>query len=150
MTSLCDQTQVVLECREEAAKAKAALEWARKKWEEDNAALIADARYCADRMAEAEGRLREMALASFQATGDKNPGPGVSIRMMTRLEYNLNLARLWAQDHRMFLTLDTKTFEKFVKSGGADQVPFVNVIQEPSIAIAVDLSKALGDPVEAS
>lgn len=90
-----------------------------------------------------EGALREAALTAYRLTGDKNPAPGVSIKLFTKLDYIASAALQWCKVHASALVkevLDTKSFEKIAESlPGAP----VEVSEEPRVYVAADLSKVL-------
>ena len=87
---------------------------------------------------EAEGRLRELTLQAYAETGNKQPAEGVGVRETTKLEYDPQVALLWATDHRIMLKLDTPAFEKYAK---ASPLEFVKTRGEAQATIAQDLSK---------
>ena len=120
--------------------------WAliRERFETEHAALIADLTAANSAAAIAEAELRRLALESYASTGNKKPGPGVAIRVVTRLEYDAGAATQWAYEHRTALTLDRKAFEGIAKSGsiGPD---IVKRVKEATATIATDLAAALGE-----
>lgn len=90
-----------------------------------------------------EAALREAALLEYSRTQSKNPLPGVSIKLFTRLNYIPAAALQWCKVNASALVkevLDTKSFEKIAASlPGAP----VEVSEEPRVYIAADLDKAL-------
>ena len=90
---------------------------------------------------EAETQLRTLALAEYARTGNKQPGPGVAIRITTRLEYEQAAALAWANEHSLALQLDRRAFEAIAKTAPP---PFVTTISEPQATIATDLAAVLG------
>ena len=87
-----------------------------------------------------EAQLRALTLQAYAETGNKTPAPGVAVREVTKLSYNLQEALDWAIEHKMALKLDTPAFERIAK---ASPLPLVTVSQEPQATIASDLNKCL-------
>jgi hypothetical protein len=86
--------------------------------------------------------VRKAGIAAFQETGDLAPAPGIKIRMMSRLDYEVEEAKRWAMNHKMALTLDAREFEKLAKAAPAN-FDFVRQYQEPQATIATDLGPVL-------
>lgn len=86
----------------------------------------------------ADAKVRELALAAFAENGSKQPSKWVTIRVNKRLRYDRTEASEWARVNApAFFTLDVKAFEKAALSlPGAP----VEVIEEPSVAVASDLA----------
>ena len=91
-------------------------------------------------LAMAETVLRDAALQEFARTGNKAPAPGVGIRVLTKLVYDLRTAYDWALEHKVALELDVPIFEKLAKAAPPE---FVQVKEEPQATIATDLDKVL-------
>lgn len=92
-----------------------------------------------------EAELREDILENFAATGNKKPHPALSVREVTRLEYDADIARAWCT-HKLpkALKLDVRLFEKHAKAiGDTSPIEFVNITKEPQATIATDLSDYL-------
>ena len=94
-------------------------------------------------IAELEREARECGLAVFIQTGDKHPHPAITVKTITRIDYDLNEATVWArQNLPEAIHLDTRFFEKHVKAVQATHpVPCAKIIFEPQAQIASDLSK---------
>ena len=127
--------------RQEMTRAKAARDAALEALDQERPNLKADVLQATDQLQLAELALRTLALAEYDRTGNKAPGPGVGIREVTRLEYAEAEALAWAVEHTVALKLDKAAFEKIVK---AAPLPFVASVTEPQATIATDLGKALG------
>jgi hypothetical protein len=128
------------EARQRAADLRKQKDEAYVAWEEAHAELIAATRQAVEAVSEAEEKLRQLTLEAYQATGNKTPAPGVSIREVTRLSYDPKQALAWGFEHGLGLKLDTAAFEKLAK---IQPPPFVTVEQVPQATIAQDLSKAV-------
>ena len=92
---------------------------------------------------QAEAALRALVLADFEQTGDKKPVEGVEVKSFETLSYDATDAFAWAKQTGMAVTpeaLDVKAFEKIAK---ATKLDFVNVVVEPKVTIARDLSAVL-------
>jgi len=116
------------------------LEEKRLAFELENAPLIQAKAEVEKHLADADGALRAFALAEYRDTGNKAPGPGVEIKMMTRLSYDPALALTWAMEKEVACTLDRRAFEKVAK---ALELGFVKASEEPTVTVAQDLAKAL-------
>lgn len=125
------------------AELKARRDAWRRRWEEENAELIAEWGHLNTTLQVLEDEVRKKAVEVARATGDKNPAPGVKIRVVTRLKYNPARAIDWALSRGMreVLTLNKKAFEKTAKALRPDVVEFEEELQP---TIARDLDKALG------
>ena len=91
-----------------------------------------------------EDELRRLALATYQDDPtNKKPGPGVAIRMVTRWEYDAQLALEWVVEHGLvkMVKLDAKAFEKAAPALGLLDV---TLVEEAQATISTNLSKALG------
>jgi hypothetical protein len=98
-----------------------------------------------NRITEIEASVRDEAIKTYNETGDKQPMPGVTVKMFTKIDYDRGKAFDWAKEHKIALMLDTKAFDSLCKT--ASKPEFVEVKEEPKAMIATDLSKVI--PVEA-
>ena len=142
MNELEKQIKVVAEVREVARVAKSVVSEARLDWESQNEEILNAVVDTNEKMWDAETELRELTLQAYAETGSKSPVPGVGIREVIKLEYDLKVAFDWAKSHKMALKLDTSAFEKIVK---ATPVDFVKITTEPQATISGDLSSFLGN-----
>jgi len=140
VTDLEGALRILAQQRRRAATYKEALDSARTEWEAAHADLIQSYKDAQDAVAQAEECVRTATLAEFERTGSKAPAPCVGVRVMTRLVYDANTALAWAREHDMALSLDKRAFEKVAKASPPE---FVEIVQEPSATIAVDLSAYL-------
>ena len=143
---MIDQIQLVIELRKKLAEKKAERERLMDLWNAEHKALLDSIFILAQQLPEAETSLRAAAIEAYKATGNKTPGPGLAIKIMTRLEYELKDALTWAIEHKMALKLDSSAFEKIAKT---TTLEFVRVDEEPMATIATDLDKALANPAPA-
>ena len=109
-----------------------------QKWQEANEQLYTNEAQAKIDCREAEDQLRELALGTFAKTGDKAVAPGVGIRMMTQLAYEVKDAFTWALEHKLALEVNRLAFEKIAKMSN---LPFVTITEEPSATIATELNK---------
>jgi hypothetical protein len=85
-----------------------------------------------------DAKVRDLALASYAATGSKQPAKGVTIRVGKRLVYDRIKASAWARTNAPALfTLDIKAWEKAAPT--LPDAP-IEIVEEPSVAIASDLA----------
>lgn len=91
--------------------------------------------------------INDLTLAVYQQTGNKKPAPGVGIRVLSKLEYNEQVAFDYCSHNLLeALKLDKRVFDKYAR--GVQEVKpleFVTIIEEPSPTIASDLREYLGD-----
>ena len=93
-----------------------------------------------ERVMTLEGHIRDDTLAEYARTGNKIPCPGVQVKEMTRLSYEVSTALAWAKRTGVALTLNVKTFETLAKAD-PEEFPFVDFIKVPQAQIAQDLEK---------
>ena len=142
MTELREQVTLVHWSRETVASEEQILALAKQTFEANNAALMQVLAKDRQLLQEREATLRDMTLAAYRETGSKKPGPGVAIRVVTRLEYDADKALEWARAHDAALMLDRKAFEGIAKSGsiGPD---IVKRYEDATATIATELGAAL-------
>ena len=143
MTTIREQVAEVAVLRNRLAELSAEYGARVAAWQESARDLNADLDVTKATLRDAEQMLREMALAEYARTGSKQPGPGVGIREVKRLEYDEAAAFTWAKSHDLALKLDTAAFESIAKGGAT--VECVTIRLEPQATIATDLVKALGE-----
>lgn len=114
----------------------------RQAWEQAAADMLAEEASLRRAVQDAEGQLRVMALERFQVTGERQVGPGVSIRLVTQVEYDAGQALAWAMERKMALQLDARAFESIAKADPS-AVPCATVVQVPQATLASDLAAAL-------
>ena len=109
-------------------------------FEAQYANIIADIVTNKAALRQAEIALREATIATFLATGNKHPAPGVGIRMTRQVSYSEDVAIAWAikHGHTDLLKLNYKPFEQAAKVLALD---FVTVAEVPEATIARDLEE---------
>lgn len=122
------------------------------------AAARAEADAAAQRVAEIESQYREYYEARAAAKArvmdieaeirgrtysadERTPAPGLTVKVVTQLDYSESAAREWAiaNGHWALLLLDRKAFEKAAVALKPD---FVRITRVPTVSIARDLSDA--------
>jgi hypothetical protein len=88
MSELSDLVRELNAARYEAAVAKLGYESALNQWKIDHVGLFNDMIASKVRLDRLDTKLRETALAEYEATGNKTPTPGVSIKLMTEAKRN--------------------------------------------------------------
>ena len=145
MTTLDEQIKKVHKLRGDVAFLQTAEANLKKVFLHDNQELYDTMDKVKTECAEAEQALRELTLQAYKDTGNKAPSPGVGIRIITKLIYDVGKAFEWAKQHGLALKLDTPAFEKIAKASKPD---FVENREEAQATIATDLSKVLYDQEE--
>jgi hypothetical protein len=99
-------------------------------------------------IADATRLLQTAALDAYAATGTKKPHPAIGVRVNTQVVYDPDKALEWSRSNLLAaVTLDRKMFEAHAKAVAKTQpIPFVALVQTPSITIASDLSEYLPEP----
>lgn len=91
---------------------------------------------------EAEAVIRGTALEHYDGTREKEPWPGVKIKLYTVVKYDPRAALAWAKENSPnLLTLNKSAFQKAVKANLTG--PIGVVTKEPRAQIARDLSEYL-------
>ena len=94
----------------------------REEFEKDNSELFMRHAKNREVIIDCKEILTENAKAGFTKDGIKQRAGGVSIRVMTMLDYDDGRAFTWARQHDICLTLDTKEFKKIAKTQNIDFV----------------------------
>ncbi len=138
LDALKSQIRVVIEARRRVVELKNHRDALLAEWNKNNQGLFDALTQAGAEVAEVETTLRELTLQDYAQTGNKTPAPGVGIREVTKLEYDLKVAFAWAVEHTMALKLDTPAFEKIAK---VSPPSFVVVFTEPQATIATQLEE---------
>lgn len=95
-----------------------------------------------------EATIRGTALEHYDETGEKEPWPGVKIKLYTVVRYDPKTALAWAKENSPnLLALNKRAFERAAKSGLTG--PMGAVGKEPRAQIVRDLSEYLPTVAEA-
>ena len=135
---LREQINIVVEARGKVKEATKLRVSAYQEFVEANQPLLDNESNAKTACEEAETILRNLALISYAETGEKAVAPGIGIRVMSRLGYDVKEAMAWALDHKLALKLDSSAFEKIAKTS---DLPFVTTTEEPQATIATELEK---------
>jgi len=131
------------------AKVGAAIAAARsealKRWHRENRACITEFGRLDDAVTTLRQEASREALALYEATGDTEPAPGISIQTETVLEYDdadaiiwlLGLARALGYDPSDYLSIRRRRAEKIMR---AQKPVFVQFREEPQVTFARDLA----------
>ena len=106
----------------------------------ENVEFFTDVTFAANMVGEEEARLRELTIEVYNATGNKAPVPGVSVKIFQTLDYDSKQAFDWAVDHKIMLKLDVPAFEKMSKMAPETRPGFVTITEEPRAQIASELT----------
>lgn len=142
VNELQEQIRAVAQAREHTAFLISLKRLRLDEWEQEHAGLLKDLADNVLTLAEAEAKLRESTLTAYQETGEKQPAPGVSVKMFQTLDYDPQRAYRWACEHKIALSLDKKAFESFAKTSFTP-LDFVAINEEARAQIASDLSEYL-------
>lgn len=89
-----------------------------------------------------EAEIRDMAQDIHRRTGAKEIAPGVKVRTLTKVEYDMDTALAWARTSGVAVRLDTTAFERIAR---VSHLPFVNLREVPQVTIAADIEAALSN-----
>lgn len=121
---------------------KQKLDELRAAWEAENAELIAEVEARENGLKELDQSIRNEAVKLYAQNGNKKPHAAVGIRVYKRTEYNPDAALAWAREHRQdMIALDSKLYDKVLKSDARDPGMPGEVVEEPRATIAKDLSE---------
>lgn len=145
------ELQLLAVARVQYDEAKARLDAARKAFDEQHAALIAEVEAKRSNQETQDRKVRELAGGHFANDGIAKPLEGIEIKMVERAEFRGEEASKWAfENARALLSLDTKAYDKLlreVRSNKALTAVFGSmpgeVIKEAKVFIASDLSAYL-------
>ena len=143
MTTLQEKLEELMVARDQATETSLALKDAKDHWWANTGYHLQEIADSAKNVvAEAEAEIKEMALAVYHETQNKNPTPGVAIRMNRLAVYDDEDAFAWALEHQLALvpeSLNEKEYKNLVLNKHAPG----EVKEEPVAQIARDLAKAL-------
>jgi hypothetical protein len=142
--TLNDLARTVALARQEEDHLKALVKESDEAYALQTAYMREQLKKASDAARQAEFELRIASLKAWETDGNKHQ-PGATIRMMKRVLYEAKDAMAWAMEHKMFLKLDDKGFERYAKETPPD---FVLVQDEATAAIDSDLSAFLKDGAE--
>jgi len=91
-------------------------------FKKENETLIGAIQEVKNKIEELKSCLRENAEAGFAKDGIKKRLGGIGIRETTKLNYDSKVAFKWATEHKLCLSLDTKSFETLAKTNPLDFV----------------------------
>jgi hypothetical protein len=134
--ALREQVQTLALARQSYAAVSAEVKRANEAFEQQHAELLSQLEEARTTMSVEERRLRDLTVEEFELTGELKPAAGVSIRMVTEIDYPEADAFAWAKEHNMALALDRKGFDAIAKT---NPLPFVKVRKVPQATIAKEL-----------
>lgn len=139
-----DEAKALADARMKFDELSASLAVLRQGWEESVAGNIAAVEEARAAVANAENTLRQAGLAHYAENPSTKKLPcGLSVRVVSSLEYEGTAALAWAIEHKMALALDKKAFEAIAKT---HNVPFVTAKENIIITIPTDTTKLLENP----
>lgn len=138
---LREQVQEVYIQRKEFATLEAIIKESNEQWKRNNRQLLDNYREAEIRKTKAEQDLRDSAITFYRETKNKAPVPGVEVKIYQVLSYDPKQALNWAMEKKMALKLNKKLFEHLAIT--VEDIPFVEIKEEPRATIATDLGKAL-------
>jgi len=131
--TLDEAIQAVVATRTQYQMVHQQVQHLREAWASQYAPLLQHEVIQKQAVRQAEDTLRRLAIAMYQATGNKEIAAGVRVREMTRLTYAPQDALTWAIEHRLALVLDVKTFEQLAR---VTTLSFVTYWVEPQATLS--------------
>lgn len=145
--TLEDDIRKLADLRDEFSKIDGELETSRQAWLEENAELIMKRSAIDDQIKTEEVFIRKFTVDEYVNTGNKNPAPGIQIKIVEKLTYDEAEGVKWAIENNApgVLKIAKAKFDKAMKGEAAKgKVPlFVKMTKEPQAQIATDLRKAI-------
>ncbi len=136
LTDLTNQIREVATSRVAKASLDQQIKDSRAAWETENQVLIDLQNNQRITLEGCEAKLRGLTIEAYELTRNKQPVPGVGIREVTKLDYDLVVALQWATEHKIALALDKRAFEGIAKQSPLD---FVTSRTEVTATIAKEL-----------
>jgi hypothetical protein len=140
--------EAVRDARYERGAAEARVVFSQDAWAAKNRVLLDEQQGTKLALGAAEERLRDAALADYEETGSKAPGPGLGIRVVTDVVYEVAQALTWAKEHGLALRLDNKQFETLAKADPLSVAEVAVLAEHPQATIATNLDAALQEAKE--
>ncbi len=141
-TTLADLVAALAARREELLAVNDAYQIAYSTFLSTQAARLNNKTELTQEIEELELSIHTAGMQMYDATHNRTPAPGVTVKMFTVMRYHDSVVLEWCKAHDIALTFDRKVFEKIAQ---ADPPPFVQIAQEPRVQIATDLRKAIGE-----
>ena len=107
-----------------------------EKFQEEHKSVLEDIEILNTKINELRTDIKAEALELYKNDGTKKFDCGVGIRIMTKLDYDVNIALSWAKEHQMALLLDKKAFEQHAK---VDKPDFVEISEIATATIPMKL-----------
>lgn len=145
--TLIDAARRLVEARAKMAGTVAILKARADAFAAENAALFDDKKRIEGEIAAAEADVKSLARAHYDATKDKAPMKGVTIKEFDVLVYDPAQAFAWAQEKKMALvpeSLDAKAFEKIA---AVTPLSFVARKKEPQVQIGKTIELPESEPL---
>jgi len=135
-----EQVKRVANARAGLAEFQAALKAKQDAFDAENAQLLQLTGQARATVAAEEQALRAFAVTEYRATGETHPAPGVSIKLVKTVDYDVDEAFAWAKTQGMALKLDEAALKKIAI---ATPITCAVVDEVPTAVIAQDLAKVL-------
>lgn len=133
--------------REEAAQRADAIKAKRAAFEATIAEDVAGLSLTTRETEEVEAAVRGLTLVAHETTGNAKPCAGVSVVMSKEYDIDDAAGLEWARATTMCLVPESLDVKAVKKMASVTALPFVTVREVPSVRIASDLPKALGEVV---
>ncbi len=98
--------------------------------------LKEDLQTATQRLADGEATLRDLLLTWYLTTGERKAQDYGEVKQTMAVTYDARDALAWALEHRLFLALDTKSFETYCLGCAPEQLP-------PGVTLASSLKPYL-------
>lgn len=130
--------------RKRAEEIRAALEPKKeallRTYEDENHDLLEESRNLLTLDSDLQAAIKSATLAAYEADRtNKKPYPACGVRVSEKPVYEASTALKWATEHKLCLTLDTKSFGSLCESP-ATRPDFVTMSELRTPTIATDLS----------
>lgn len=144
-TPLVDRVRQLAQERAALATDKMLYDAAFAEFSAKSAPLFASMRAKEAAVKASELSVRALAVAEYQTTENKNPAPGIQIKVGTDYIVDEAAALVWAREKKMCLIPESLDVAAIKKLATVQELPFVTAMPSPAATIAKDLDKALAD-----
>jgi len=134
-----DKVNEYFETKDKVDELKMKLKYKQDEFNKENDALILEINHTKDSLDTLNSEITNDALDEYLETSKKKMYGGIGIRESFSIKYDTKLAQVWAEEHKLCLTLDKKAFEKLAKSQDIEFVKKQNKITvtfPPKISIS--------------
>ena len=141
--ALIDRVRALATDRSTLATLQAEMKAKQEAFENETRELRTKINQAKDDVVAGEIIVRTRGIELYSATQDKKPVPGVEIKLKKSYTVDQAAGLAWAIAKDMCLIPASLNVEAVKKLASVQPLPFVTVVDEPTVQIATDLAKAI-------